>query len=68
MTGFRSLRRPAGCRHGHHGCREADAARNTRGVEAGHVLLETEDGVVRIALETIDGGHLLYDFDDDLLA
>jgi ribosome maturation factor RimP len=50
-----------------------DAGRQTRqgtllGVEAGHVLLETEDGVLRIALETIDGGHLVYDFDDDLLA
>lgn len=50
-----------------------DAGKQTRqgtllGVEAGHVLLKTEDGVLRIALETIDGGHLVYDFDDDLLA
>ena len=50
-----------------------EAGKQTRegallGLADGCVLLETEQGVVRIPVETIESAHLLYDLDDDLLA
>ena len=38
------------------------------GVEDGHVLLQTAKGETRIPLDAVQSAHLLYDFDDDLLA
>jgi ribosome maturation factor RimP len=49
----------------------ADGTRKTtregvlRGLDDDSVVLETDDGLLRIPLDLIDGGHLIYDVDDD---